>query len=328
MRKFLLHIVCIIASFGLKAQDMHFSEFYASPVNLNPALTGLFEGKFRISLIYRDQYRTVTVPYQTVGVSAEGKKKHFMGTGNTLGYGILINRDVAGDGKFGITQLNIPLASHYPISKYFIFSYGGSLTIQNNTLDVEALRFPNQFDGFQHVNDLPQGEENLGDSDLIGMLNAGTNLRFNKENRLGFGTGFSVFNINSPKFSFLENDFDLPVRFLLHSYLKIPLFRGMDIIPSAKLQSQRELREYQIGAQAFNYLQGFTIQWINYGAWVRTKDRDAVILNLEQIGETAKKLSNETTSIYPNINWLSIIGLRNMISHEYEGIKLEIIYEF
>ena len=54
---------------------------------------------------------------------------------------------------------------------------------------------------------------------------------------------------------------------------------------------------------------------------------DAVILNLEQIGETAKKLSYETISVYPNINWLSIIGLRNMISHEYEGIKLEIIYD-
>jgi len=54
---------------------------------------------------------------------------------------------------------------------------------------------------------------------------------------------------------------------------------------------------------------------------------DAVILNLELIGETAKKLSDITKSIYPNINWLSIIGLRNMISHEYEGIKLEIIYD-
>ena len=54
---------------------------------------------------------------------------------------------------------------------------------------------------------------------------------------------------------------------------------------------------------------------------------DAVILNLEQIGETAKKLNNKTTSIYPKINWLSIIGLRNMISHEYEGIKLQIIYD-
>ena len=54
---------------------------------------------------------------------------------------------------------------------------------------------------------------------------------------------------------------------------------------------------------------------------------DAVILNLEQIGETAKKLSKEIKEKYSEINWPSIIGLRNMISHEYEGISLEIIYE-
>jgi uncharacterized protein with HEPN domain len=54
---------------------------------------------------------------------------------------------------------------------------------------------------------------------------------------------------------------------------------------------------------------------------------DAVILNLEQIGETTKKLSMEIKEKYSEINWPSIIGLRNMISHEYEGIRLEIIYE-
>jgi uncharacterized protein with HEPN domain len=54
---------------------------------------------------------------------------------------------------------------------------------------------------------------------------------------------------------------------------------------------------------------------------------DAVMLNLEQIGETAKKLSNVTKEKYTDIKWLSIIGLRNMISHEYEGIRLVIIYE-
>ncbi len=58
-----------------------------------------------------------------------------------------------------------------------------------------------------------------------------------------------------------------------------------------------------------------------------TEKVDAVILNLEQIGETAKKISSETRKKYPNINWASIIGLRNMISHEYEGVRLEIIYE-
>jgi len=54
---------------------------------------------------------------------------------------------------------------------------------------------------------------------------------------------------------------------------------------------------------------------------------DAVILNLEQIGETAKKISEEAKAHFPDLNWPSIIGLRNMISHEYEGIKLEIIYD-
>ncbi|XFA98624.1 DUF86 domain-containing protein [Candidatus Izemoplasma sp. B36] len=53
---------------------------------------------------------------------------------------------------------------------------------------------------------------------------------------------------------------------------------------------------------------------------------DAVILNLEQIGETAKKLTVEIKEKYLEVNWQSIIGLRNMISHEYEGIRLEIIY--
>lgn len=54
---------------------------------------------------------------------------------------------------------------------------------------------------------------------------------------------------------------------------------------------------------------------------------DAIILNLEQIGETAKKLTSEARQYYTNINWKKIIGLRNMIAHEYEGILLQIIYE-
>jgi len=60
---------------------------------------------------------------------------------------------------------------------------------------------------------------------------------------------------------------------------------------------------------------------------INSEKVDAVIFNLEQIGETAKKISFNTKNNYETINWPSIIGLRNMISHEYEGIKLEIIYE-
>jgi len=54
---------------------------------------------------------------------------------------------------------------------------------------------------------------------------------------------------------------------------------------------------------------------------------DAVIFNLEQIGETAKKLSNESKQQYASVDWPKIIGLRNMISHQYEGINLNIIFD-
>jgi uncharacterized protein with HEPN domain len=54
---------------------------------------------------------------------------------------------------------------------------------------------------------------------------------------------------------------------------------------------------------------------------------DAVIFNLEQIGETAKKLSNESKQQYAAVDWPKIIGLRNMISHQYEGINLNIIFD-
>lgn len=53
---------------------------------------------------------------------------------------------------------------------------------------------------------------------------------------------------------------------------------------------------------------------------------DAVLLNLEQIGETAKKLSNDFKNNTTTIEWNKIIGLRNLISHEYEGVDLTLIY--
>ena len=62
--------------------------------------------------------------------------------------------------------------------------------------------------------------------------------------------------------------------------------------------------------------------------WISDPQKvEAVMLNLEQIGETAKKLSLQTRTHIHSIHWPSIIGLRNMISHQYEGIKLHIVYD-
>ncbi len=62
MRLFITAIFCI-TSFFLKAQDPNFSQFFASPLTLNPALTGKFDGQLRIAGNYRNQWPTINNAY-------------------------------------------------------------------------------------------------------------------------------------------------------------------------------------------------------------------------------------------------------------------------
>ena len=57
------------------------------------------------------------------------------------------------------------------------------------------------------------------------------------------------------------------------------------------------------------------------------KTIDAVVRNLEIIGEAAKNLPEDITSTIPDIEWRKITGLRNILAHEYFGINKEIIWD-
>lgn len=54
---------------------------------------------------------------------------------------------------------------------------------------------------------------------------------------------------------------------------------------------------------------------------------DAVLFNLEQIGEIARSVSLQVTDKYSDIPWFEFVGLRNIISHNYQGVQLDIIYQ-
>ncbi|HRJ35295.1 MAG TPA: type IX secretion system membrane protein PorP/SprF, partial [Flavobacteriales bacterium] len=75
-----------------KAQDIHFSQFDLSPINLNPGNTGLFDGTYRFAGNFRNQWRSVTVPYSTFSLSADAN--NFLEK-KGLGAGIRINHDIA-----------------------------------------------------------------------------------------------------------------------------------------------------------------------------------------------------------------------------------------
>ncbi len=57
------------------------------------------------------------------------------------------------------------------------------------------------------------------------------------------------------------------------------------------------------------------------------KTFDAVIRNLEIIGEAIKRVPEEIRSKYPNVEWRKIGGLRDILAHEYFGVDVEIIWD-
>jgi uncharacterized protein with HEPN domain len=56
------------------------------------------------------------------------------------------------------------------------------------------------------------------------------------------------------------------------------------------------------------------------------KTIDAVTLNLQQIGEAAKGLSEKAKRTFSSVEWNEIAGLRNRITHDYDGLNLEFIF--
>src|ERR1041384_3779222 len=112
-------IVLVILSAGrLFAQDIHFSQYAETPVLVNPALTGT-QYAIRASTIYRDQWRSVTVPYRTfnTGIEVRFKTSDWQKNGtrnrltrvykkgfSRLAAGLNCATDRAGNGNLGLTQ--------------------------------------------------------------------------------------------------------------------------------------------------------------------------------------------------------------------------------
>src|SRR6188768_749359 len=76
MKKTILNLLVLFLAFSQNAssQDIHFSQIFETPLLRNPALAGLFTGDVRIQSVYRNQWNSVTVPYQTTSLSGEFKR--------------------------------------------------------------------------------------------------------------------------------------------------------------------------------------------------------------------------------------------------------------
>lgn len=206
--KLLLTLVVVYAAPFVKAQDLHFSQFFNSPLTTNPANTGFIpDGDYRLGVNFRDQWSSImSVPYKTMSAFGDVQLLKSRYETGWLGAGAVVLRDVAGSGNLTSTKMYGSLAYHQMIGYGSLLSLGFNVGYANKQINVSNLKFPDQFDGKFFDNKLPTSvmlqRNNIGYLDM----QVGMNYAYFPNDKVYLNTGFSVHHVNQPKESFFESN--------------------------------------------------------------------------------------------------------------------------
>lgn len=248
---FNLMLLTLLSSVGVHAQDPHFSQFFASPLTLNPALTGRFDGNFRLAGNYRNQWPTINNAFKTYTVSAD-----FALLQNTLpeidrfGVGIMAFADEQADGVLKNTYYSISAAYHKGLDEdgFHSVAIGFQGTFAQKRLNTANLKFEDQLrsNGFTGITAEIFNPQNLN-INYFG-LNAGILFSGVTAGNINYYAGSSIYHINRPRESFTGAEFNLQHRYAFHGGAYFPVgARGL-LHTSTQFQTQAGAQEFSLGA--------------------------------------------------------------------------------
>ncbi len=305
MKKIIAISTIILFGNLLNAQDIHFSQWGQTPALINPALTGSL-AVVRASVIYKDQWRSATVPYQTYGASFEMKfkasnwekqnqhltriyKKAFSRTAGGLSF----FNDKAGDGKMGSTQANLSFATFVKLSKKATLALGLQASIVQRKIDYSKLTFPNQYNGTGFDQTLSTGEDynaqNFVYPDFAGGINWSygfTEKSIAANNELRINAGAAMYHITQPKQKYLSATSDrLNSKLVLHADAVIGIRNSnVALVPSYLCE---------IKGKSYEMIEGFMVKYYfnddskytgylkrsAFGIGCAYRNRDAILLS-------------------------------------------------
>jgi type IX secretion system PorP/SprF family membrane protein len=253
--KFILTILAVVAGFTAGAQDLHFSQWFNSPLTTNPANTGFIpDADYRIGANYRNQWSTVmTVPYKTMSIFGDAQVfRNRIETG-WVGLGGVILRDVAGSGSLTSTKVYGSVAYHQMVGEAHLLSAGFNVGWANKRINVSELKFPDQFDGKFFDKSLPTSvvldNPNINYFDV----HVGLNYAYFPTDRLYVNGGVSAQHLNSPRESFFNtsdpaNDDRIPRRYTAFVNASYKMSDVVIINPMAYYSTQSKSNELVGGA--------------------------------------------------------------------------------
>lgn len=287
MKKILFTLItgAVLASVT-SAQDPNFSQFFASPLTMNPALTGKFDGMFRVAGNYRNQWPTISNAFVTKTASIDfGVLKNKLAEIDQMGVGLLGVSDNAGDGVLVTNYGGLSVAYHKGLDEngYHQIGAGFQGTFVSKRLDVTKVYFEDQLTPLGFTGITSEIFTNKQVSVNYVDINAGIFYNGSTNGYNNFYFGASMYHINRPKESFKGGEYLLSARTTLQAGGKIPIgaYNYFHIAANHSMQGKAH-NTVVGGAFAYNVNQNEDDPVNIYlGSWYRFNDAVIPYIGLE-----------------------------------------------
>lgn len=278
-----LVMLALVAGSALHAQDIHFSQFFNAPYAQSPANIGRFDGQYRMGGVFRQQWRSVTIPYSTFGLGGDAAEAFGV---NGLGLGAWLYNDRAGTSRLNTfhADLGASWTERFGDAKQHSLTAGSQFGFSNASINYNALRFDAQYNGFHYDPSLVTGEEFPRAARSRFDLHAGLGYAYAPAHRRQLQVGLALYNLTTPDASLFEGTaVPLPLRTVVHGGGQFPVGGKVDLLPLFQWQGQGTFRELDLGA-AVRYI--LLDRWnltraVQAGLFMRARDAGYVFAGLE-----------------------------------------------
>ncbi len=271
------------ASF-LKSQDIHFSNWNMSPLNLNPANTGMFEGDGRLIFNYRNQWKGVPVPYSTFSFGGDFNlnKPLIKGTGEAIG--LIFNHDASGDGKYTITDFKVPFNHKFSFRKDsgLTIAFGVLGGVSNVKIDPNKLSYDKQWDGDAYNKGLVNGENFNLLSKTFTDVSLGTVIQKKFTQHWMISAGYGISHLNKPNISFYNTSgITLKPKHNESLMVKYSFSNISSVVLEYYGNQQQKFRENLVGLSYYYTIEPKTGTTVNIGFLNRAGDAMITTLGLQ-----------------------------------------------
>jgi type IX secretion system PorP/SprF family membrane protein len=321
MRKLYLSCFLCFLLGAATAQDPHFSQFFSSPLTLNPAFTGKFSGTYRIAGNYRNQWPAINNAFTTATASIDFHiLQERISSNDTWGIGLVACNDASSNGAVKFNYATFSTAYHKGLDEDGAHQLGGGfqVTYANMLINTEKLNFEDQLtsSGFTGVTSEVFNYSTLKSAYVD--VNAGILYNGSTSERNNFYLGISMYHINRPQQAFTGAQYVLNPRTTIHAGGYFGLGFNSTLHLSALHMMQGGASETMVGGaiQLTANVDAPKPTSLYVGSWMRFNDAIIPYLGLEfddfRFGVTYDYNSSslKTASLYRGGIEVSLIYIR------------------